>query len=423
MIQVNTINGKFNISESLFEEIMKNNPELLEDDNATRRSNEQLIMNDYRIHPETASEWSKEYIDKLYKEGGLTKKGYQNLRRQLGRLNQYRHNLNDDEKQKDFVGFSKSIDSQNPQDIDSQNPQDIFGQIRGMNNNAELHNQIKEAERLAANIVKRVKILIQKYVGIGGTNVSATPSFNTYSGNTANNPANTNVEPPRPNNDNQNVDANVMKTENGEQVTEEVAEDISNSSPSTQTTSSINYYQPSSKSGRKIKSGIQLALGGFAITPLFGTRDQAGKAIKYYKSSIRKTKKSLIDDMIDNLFQLKFHTKGKIPSDYQEDVKKFENMAYSFLHNVVYKLEVNNDKHYENVLRVIRGDPALKDLFDINYVYTKQQMDTNENVISYRNKNDQIVDLLLVSRPVFYQGKKIMQNIGNILTQGRNLTA
>ena len=127
--------------------------------------------------------------------------------------------------------------------------------------------------------------------------------------------------------------------------------------------------------------------------------------------------------MITLLFELNFKNDIKIADEYAEERKKFENMVYSFLHNVVYKLEVNNDKHYDNILRVIRGDPALRDIFDINFTYTKQQMNTEENVISYRNKTDKIVYLILVSQPIFYQGKKVMKTIGDALAQGRNLTA
>ena len=50
-------------------------------------------------------------------------------------------------------------------------------------------------------------------------------------------------------------------------------------------------------------------------------------------------------------------------------------------------------------------------MFNINYNYTRQQFDTKENVIMFRNKQDSIVDFLLVARPLLYQGRKLAKGV------------
>lgn len=431
---INTIHGQFDITQSLFEEIMRNNPEwiLLEDDETTQKLNLQTIFQDMQEHPENRHQWLEVAKSQLRNDGGLTQE-------QIDELESVVRQLDDElaNKKEQTVNNNLTTDmddnvnnNNNKSNEDDKNSQNIINnvdnrltvirQMQELNRDQELHKQIKEAERLAINIVKRVKILIQKYVGIAGSHVASTPSFNTY--NTTNNPTGAN-------NDTQQTTDISLKAESVNNDLNSVLneEESANDNQPIQTTeltvNQTGVYNPSSDWQRRVKTGAQLALGGFSITPLFGTRDQAGKALKYYKSALRPTDDSKIDNMITLLFDLNFKNDIKIADEYVDERKKFENMVYSFLHNVVYKLEVNNDKHYDNILRVIRGDPALRDIFDINFTYTKQQMNTEENVISYRNKTDKIVDLILVSQPIFYQGKKVMKTIGDALAQGRNLTA
>ena len=434
---INTIHGQFDITQSLFEEIVRNNPEwiLLEDDETTQKINYDVALKLMQDEPKKSGQ-AMGLVYKLLKDGGLTQDQFNQFKREKRKLEK---SMAEKEKQKvntpstnidDNSESNINNDENNDELQNTQNKQNmvnnvdnslkVIRQIQEFNRDQELHKQIKEAERLALNIVKRVKILIQKYVGIGGSHVASTPSFNTY--NATNNPTGANDDTQQTTDislkaESVNNDLNSVLNE------EESANDNQPNQTTEPTVNQTGVYSPSSDWQRRIKTGAQLALGGFSITPLFGTRDQAGKALKYYKSALRTSDTSKIDNMITLLFELNFKNDIKIADEYAEERKKFENMVYSFLHNVVYKLEVNNDKHYDNILRVIRGDPALRDIFDINFTYTKQQMNTEENVISYRNKTDKIVDLILVSQPIFYQGKKVMKTIGDALAQGRNLTA
>ena len=113
----------------------------------------------------------------------------------------------------------------------------------------------------------------------------------------------------------------------------------------------------------------------------------------------------------------------KLSKEERKYYPKFENMAYNFLHNTVYRLVVNNDKNYNNILSIIRNDPALRDLFEIDFNNTTQQFDTKENIISYRNKQDNIVDALIIATPMFYQGKEIFKQLAKIGAYGERLKA
>ena len=412
---INTIHGQFDITQSLFEEIMRNNPEwiLLEADKATQEANDQIMLNYLRAHPDDY-ENVYQYTTKMHKQDDkeISDKGWKKISQLYAKMKNHDEELKNPNGKKD--GFRQFVlNTEGPNALAKASMPQIVQMIQKFNRNQELHKQIQEAETLATGVIKRVKDVIQRYSGLAGSHISGTKSqFNTYDKTKEGNTANNNVAPQQPNNDNQAQQVKVENVEwdNMEIMNEEVAKNIQPTSEPVMNPTGT--YKTTSGNPRKVKTALQQAFGGFAIEPLFKDVNQAGKALKYYKASCHKNNgKSLIDDMIDLMFYIKFDNEEQIDKKYQKELKKFESMVYSFLHNVVYKLEINNIQHYDNVLQIIRGDPTLNDMFDINYNYTRQQFDTKENVIMFRNKRDSIVDFLLVARPLLYQGRKLAKGV------------
>lgn len=404
---INTIHGQFDITQSLFEEIMRNNPEwiLLEDDNATRKINAGFAKSQN-------AGFTIDEISQLAATGQINDRDAQKIKRERGKQKMHDEELKNPNGKKD--GFRQFVlDTEGTNVLAKANIPQIVQMIQKFNRDQELHKQIQEAETLATGVIKRVKDVIQTYAGLAGSHISGTKSqFNTYDKTKEGNTVNNNVASQQPTDDNQTqtVKFENVEWDDMEIMNEEVAQNIQPTSEPVMNPTGM--YKITSGTPRKVKTALQQAFGGFAIEPLFKNVNQAGKALKYYKASCHKNNgKSLIDDMIDLMFYIKFDNEEQIDEKYQEELKKFESMVYSFLHNVVYKLEINNIQHYDNVLQIIRGDPTLNDMFNINYNYTRQQFDTKENIIMFRNKRDSIVDFLLVTRPLLYQGRKLAKGV------------
>ena len=411
---INTIHGQFDITQSLFEEIMRNNPEwiLLEADKSTQEANDHIMFNYLKAHPDDY-ENAYQYTTKMHKQDDkeISDQGYRKIAKFYAKMKNHDEELKNPNGKKD--GFRQFVlNTEGPNALAKASMPQIVQMIQKFNRNQELHKQIQEAETLAIGVIKRVKDVIQTYAGLAGSHISGSKSqFNTYDktkeGNTVNNNTTTPSKSGTPTKEVMvaHVEQNDDKILNEEdtQNTTTTSEPVMNPTGT---------YKTTSGTPRKVKTALQQAFGGFAIEPLFKNVNQAGKALKYYKASCHKNNgKSLIDDMIDLMFYIKFDNEEQIDKKYQKELKKFESMVYSFLHNVVYKLEINNIQHYDNVMQIIRGDPTLNDMFNVNYNYTRQQFDTKENVIMFRNKQDSIVDFLLVARPLLYQGRKLAKGV------------
>ena len=163
--------------------------------------------------------------------------------------------------------------------------------------------------------------------------------------------------------------------------------------------------------GKNVKSNIQLAGGGFRISPMFNDmndKTNSGKAIKYYKANITKSKDSLIDDMIDTLIEV-----NNLKEEDTETLK-FKNIAYNFLRNTVYKVEVNNDKLYNNVFRAIRYDDVLMDKFGVTNTSSVQLFDTKEQTVVFSDPNKNVPIAILVIFPLFAKGMEIFKKVKSL---------
>ena len=380
MVKVITDRGLFEITESLFNAIKINNPMLLErkrikiknhnSKKSVKQNVQQQIIDDSAKRNDNISDDIKKEVSDAVKVSIKKDKNTNTSANNTELTNNF--NNNSDESYKDSLEYFVKYDE-------------------------ELHRNIVSVEALSTQIIKRIKYVIHSQAGIMGSSTSASPSnFSNLDDN-----------------DNQNIDnKNSSKTLKNKKYINNPSEEITDNIPS------------SSSLFRKGTSELKLAFGGFKLEPFFGPLDSSisGKALKYYYSSIEKNDKSRIDEMIEKLIKIKSDDETiKNSDDYKKYGKEFEQMAYKFLHNVVYKLSVNNDNHYDIILRLIKYDDVLKKMFDIDYSNVQQQLNAQENILSFKNKKNNVVDLLIIASPLFAKGKKILNNLKPLWNVGKQL--
>lgn len=374
MIKIITDNGLFYITNELYEAIKINNPSLLENRVTEKQKR-------YGTKKSVKKSVQQQIIDDSAEQNGILSS---DLNSKVS---------SEIKKENDKIDIDNDANANNSIVYNKNNSKKSNSILSNMLNDSELKEQIKEVEKISFNIIGRVKKLIQNYAGIAGSNTAPTKSE--FDDEKIKNLSNKNKN----------------KYRNPLNAKDNVYDD-----------GTIKKFSTSSNMGRKLSSELKLAIGGFKLSPYFGKDSYNGKALKYYKSATIKSNNSKIDDMIQLLIDIKNNVYNL--SSYERKIyPKFENMVYNFLHNTVYRLEVNNDKNYNNILSIVRNDPALRDLFDIDFNNTTQQFDTKENIISYRNKHDNIIDALIIATPMFYQGKEIFKNLSKIGDYGKQLKA
>ena len=267
---INTIHGQFDITQSLFEEIMRNNPEwiLLEADKATQEANDQIMFNYLKAHPDDY-ENVYQYTTTMHKQDDkeISDQGYRKIAKLYAKMKNHDEELKNPNGKKD--GFRQFVlNTEGPNALAKASMPQIVQMIQKFNRNQELHKQIQEAETLATGVIKRVKDVIQRYSGLAGSHISGTKSqFNTYDKTKEGNTANNNVEPQQPNNKTQQVKVENVEWDDMEIMNEEVAQNIQPTSEPVMNPTGT--YKTTSGTPRKVKTALQQAFGGFAIEPLF----------------------------------------------------------------------------------------------------------------------------------------------------------
>lgn len=385
MVQINTVNGEFNITESLLEAIKINNPEILVEKSSMEY---QTLMNQARKYGmEGLPKDIEQQISKLSKDEQKNIRTF--IKNQKKQINKTNKKIGQDSKQQPNVNKMGVEDAS-------------LWNLKQFVESEDLHQQIQDAEKMATGIIKRAKRVIHTAVGIVGSHTSAAPSkFKTPKTKT------------QQTTDNQNatVDANATQNTPAEDVNKNTQDSIKN------------YYATNSDWKRKGSSEIKLAVGGFKFSPLFGKAESStsGKALKYYKASQKPTPYSYIDEMVNKFILIKSNPdKFKVEED-KKYLTDFTNMAYSYLHNVVYRLEINNDSRFSSIINALRLDPVLNDLFDVTNVNTVQLLDTKEQVIAFKDKKSGIISMIIVATPMFAVGKEIWNNLKPIHGYLQNL--
>ena len=442
MVRVITSNGKFNITQSLFEAIQKNNNILFEKKDDDTAAFSYVLMNNDKARKRLKDngisiEEVNKLLDDVFEENSnigdinsvidkmieLHNKNEQEKEQESeptsinDKVNQdiadeqleKNSNTSDDVKQDASFEVQEKIEQQEEkvqqktqeekkkQEVNRQtsfnnqiiNPYvpNVRYKMYQLVNDKELHEQIKETEKISLSIVKRCRDTIQSYLGIWGSNIAATKSkFD-------------------------NDEEKIPSSEKGKYRSVDKTNLIGKSK-------NISKFTSASDLGRSAKANLQLGLGGFKFSPYFTNPEKSGKALKYYKSYNHDTEYSKIDDMINMMILYKTKTYERDERDTDDVITKFTNMVNNFLHNTVYRLVVNNDDNYNNIIRAIRSEPAIRDLFNIESSASMQQFNTKEDILAFRNKQDKIIDLVIIATPLFYQGKEIVKQLGNIMKHG-----
>lgn len=442
MVRVITSNGKFNITQSLFEAIQKNNNILFEKKDDDTAAFSYVLMNNDKARKRLKDngisiEEVNKLLDDVFEENSnigdinsvidkmieLHNKTEQEKEQESeptstnDKVNQdiadeqleKNSNTSDDVKQDASFEVQEKIEQEEEkvqqktqeekkkQDVNRQtsfnthktNPYvpNVRYKMYQLVNDKELHEQIKETEKISLSIVKRCRDTIQSYLGIWGSNIMATKSkFD-------------------------NDEEKIPSSEKGKYRSVDKTNLIGKSK-------NISKFTSASDLGRSTKANLQLGLGGFKFLPYFTNPEKSGKALKYYKSYNHDAEYSKIDDMINMMILYKTKTYERDERDTDDVITKFTNMVNNFLHNTVYRLVVNNDDNYNNIIRAIRSEPAIRDLFNIESSASMQQFNTKEDILAFRNKQDKIIDLVIIATPLFYQGKEIVKQLGNIMKHG-----
>mgnify|MGYP006993851092 CR=1 FL=1 len=442
MVRVITSNGKFNITQSLFEAIQKNNNILFEKKDDDTAAFSYVLMNNDKARKRLKDNGiSIEEVNKLLDDVFEENSNIGDINSVIDKMIEL-HNKNEQEKEQESEPTStndkvnqdiadeqleknsntsddvkqdasfevqekieqeeekvqqKTQEEKKKQEVNRQtsfNTQKINPYVPNVRykmyqlvNDKELHEQIKETEKISLSIVKRCRDTIQSYLGIWGSNIVATKSkFD-------------------------NDEEKIPSSEKGKYRSVDKTNLIGKSK-------NISKFTSASDLGRSAKANLQLGLGGFKFSPYFTNPEKSGKALKYYKSYNHDTEYSKIDDMINMMILYKTKTYERDERDTDDVITKFTNMVNNFLHNTVYRLVVNNDDNYNNIIRAIRSEPAIRDLFNIESSASMQQFNTKEDILAFRNKQDKIIDLVIIATPLFYQGKEIVKQLGNIMKHG-----
>ena len=442
MVRVITSNGKFNITQSLFEAIQKNNNILFEKKDDDTAAFSYVLMNNDKARKRLKDNGiSIEEVNKLLDDVFEENSNIGDINSVIDKMIEL-HNKNEQEKEQESEPTStndkvnqdiadeqleknsntsddvkqdasfevqekieqeeekvqqKTQEEKKKQDVNRQtsfnthkmNPYvpNVRYKMYQLVNDKELHEQIKETEKISLSIVKRCRDTIQSYLGIWGSNIMATKSkFD-------------------------NDEEKIPSSEKGKYRSVDKTNLIGKSK-------NISKFTSASDLGRSTKTNLQLGLGGFKFSPYFTNPEKSGKALKYYKSYNHDAEYSKIDDMINMMILYKTKTYERDERDTDDVITKFTNMVNNFLHNTVYRLVVNNDDNYNNIIRAIRSEPAIRDLFNIESSASMQQFNTKEDILAFRNKQDKIIDLVIIATPLFYQGKEIVKQLGNIMKHG-----
>ena len=441
MVRVITSNGKFNITQSLFEAIQKNNNILFEKKDDDTAAFSYVLMNNDKARKRLKDNGiSIEEVNKLLDDVFEENSNIGDINSVIDKMIEL-HNKNEQEKEQESEPTStndkvnqdiadeqleknsntsddvkqdasfevqekieqeekvqqKTQEEKKKQDVNRQtsfnthkmNPYvpNVRYKMYQLVNDKELHEQIKETEKISLSIVKRCRDTIQSYLGIWGSNIMATKSkFD-------------------------NDEEKIPSSEKGKYRSVDKTNLIGKSK-------NISKFTSASDLGRSTKANLQLGLGGFKFSPYFTNPEKSGKALKYYKSYNHDAEYSKIDDMINMMILYKTKTYERDERDTDDVITKFTNMVNNFLHNTVYRLVVNNDDNYNNIIRAIRSEPAIRDLFNIESSASMQQFNTKEDILAFRNKQDKIIDLVIIATPLFYQGKEIVKQLGNIMKYG-----
>lgn len=418
MIKVITGNGEFHITQDLYESIMVNNPEILNEKSWKDKERKKAVENPK--YKKSATDHMVSRLEDMRKNSDVVDPRQQIIDDQALKGNlpdEFKNDVSPEVKKeiKDAEVVSNTDNNSNNNDVQDNQEQDNVvadniidkdkeaEKLEHFINNADLKKQIASAKNLAGSIVKRIKKVIQSYVGIGG---SAIPP----------------IKGTTPTQQDTNA-GSVTSVSNDTSPVENEVGNIENSVVDTTT------EQPKQKASvlknlSKVHPDVKLALGGFKLSPVitdFSRKNSdIGKVLKYYKSAQQKTSKSEIDDMISYLILLRTDP-SRFEKTSDDVIKQFETMAYDYLRSTVYKLEINSTKNYENILRIIRFDQPLSDAFYINNVDTIQQFGTRENAIAYKNKSDDIIDMLVIAYPLFSQGSEIVNNLKPIWNNMKKL--
>lgn len=292
-------------------------------------------------------------------------------------------------------------------------------------NSQRLINEINSIERSARILIKKAERVIPRTLGLFSSS-----SHNAGSDAKLQNRTTQTVDQRIANDNNQNK----PQTQKQNVVNEDVANDNNQSNKNIQVMNDTKPTPANPWSG--FKNFGRLAMGGMVLEPLFngdpGSKEYYGKALRAYKSYMtEKNTDSLVDDMIGHVIELHSNKDGyinklKSESNYNDEkiselIQKLDEVAASFLGNVVFSLKVGNDKNFNDIVRAIRFS-ELREMYRISNEGTVQMLNAKEQNIVFTQENNVIVGIFIAT-PILQITRELINKASGLMNSFRKAKA
>lgn len=404
-----TSNGNFMITDSLYESIKHNNPELLEykikskakDDIINRveniigaridRKKAEELLNDDNVKNMSNKEKMQYIINNASSQPEMSNI-VNNI--SINASNKISHDVKNVQKQsqKRIKNQKNNITSDTNND-DNDNKLSLEKFI----NNDSLKQEIIRSEELAITLVKYIKTIERKRLGTFGSDIQTTKSYSKDSYAKNNNSAAT---PNEKNNDlNNDLNNNLNKNDLND-------------------TNIRNRYK---KSGvlDNIKAYSKLMLGGFILKPIDTNSYDIGLSLRFLGDAIENND-TKIAQMIKITYDIRNNNVGNI-KDIDKNRDKFEQMVNNYLKNICYKMTINSTEDFNSMIQVMKYDPKIRARFNIREMNDIRFMDAKRTIVLFVNKIDNNPSLLVIVEPVLARTKEMLKSFSPLINKLKNL--
>ena len=458
MVKVDTDNGSFNISTALYEAILNRDPELLVEKSKSRKkarkklsqhtqttaeanAQNEIEPKETSLENETGGEddkptgidpdneilfrqilkngwnitngieidgkkYSKNDIKKCMKHDPIFKQRYLEFKKDKKARKLSREIRDEEEKQAVITNYSE------------------LKNLHKILHSPLLADQIERAEAMADMIIRRSNENIKSTLGLlFGTYTSANPDeYPTTTTDSGEIVRNKNYPPEGlPNftykkGTRKLSDAEKRTWDNYKNVTQNTADVINNQKKE---------RRKNSTKWSKMAGIASLAAGAYNFKPyipsvnmdydVLKNTEHYKKAIEYYSTAMKPNKNS----MIDNIVAFSERLNKRQSDDSQVDVSKedkdlLKKTVASFLHNIVFELNVTNRQNYDEILRAIRYDTELTSHFNIVNAGHVRMFNAEEECLIFTDKHTGTIVAVIIAHPLYAVGSEVIRKIGGL---------
>lgn len=394
-----TSNGNFIITDSLYESIQHNNPELLEY-KIKNKANDDIIKRVENIIGER--------IDRKKAEELLNSNNVKNMS-DKEKMQYIISNASSQPEMSNMVN-NISMDASNKITHDTknvlnqsqkrtQNPKNKITTDTNENDSKlslenfiksnDLKQEIIRSEELAITLVKYIKTIERKRLGTYGSDIQTTKSYSKDSY------ANNNDSLSSSNEKNNNLDKDDLNDNNVR-----------------------NRYKKSGVADN-IKAYSKLMFGGFILKPINTDSYDIGLSLRFLGDAVENND-TKIAQMIKTTYDIRNNNIKNI-KDINENRDKFEQLVNNYLKNICYKMTINSTEDFNSMVQVMKYDPKIRARFNIREMNDIRFMDAKRTVVLFINKIDNNPSLLVIVEPVLARTKEMLKSFSPLVNKLKNL--